>query len=80
MKDIRHTLIPFFLLLLSMAATSVYAQQEDAETQFQTGVRYEEGDSVEQDLKKAFEWYEKAAAQGDDLDARYLKYTANYIF
>ena len=52
MNDIRHTLISFLLLLLSAGATSVFAQQ-DAEEQFKIGVRYEEGDSAQQDLKKA---------------------------
>ena len=64
MKDIRHTLILSLLLLFTMAATNVYAQQEDAEALFQTGVRYESGDSVEKDLKTAIEWFEKAAAKG----------------
>ena len=63
MKDIRHTLISLLLLFLSAGATNVFAQQ-DAEEQFKTGVRYEEGDSVEKDLKKAVEWFEKAANQG----------------
>ena len=34
------------------------------ETQFNLGICYEGGGGVPHDIKKAFEWYEKAAEQG----------------
>ena len=36
----------------------------DAEAQTILGIRYEDGDGVEQNYAKAREWYEKAANQG----------------
>ena len=64
MKDIKHILILPLLLLFTMAVTNVYAQQEDAEALFAMGNRYANGEGVEQDMKKAIEWVEKAAEQG----------------
>ena len=40
------------------------ADNGDAEAQYNLGVMYDEGTSVEQDLGKAAEWYRKAAEQG----------------
>lgn len=40
------------------------AELGDAEAQYNLGVMYDEGTSVEQDLGKAAEWYRKAAEQG----------------
>lgn len=51
------------------------AQAGDANAEFIVGNRYETGNGVLQDRKKAYEWYQKAAAQGnqpaqDMLDGR----------
>jgi TPR repeat protein len=40
------------------------AELGDAEAQYNLGVMYDEGTSVDQDLVKAAEWYRKAAEQG----------------
>lgn len=40
------------------------AELGDAEAQYNLGVMYDEGTSVEQDLGKAADWYRKAAEQG----------------
>ena len=40
------------------------ANQGDAEAQNNLGLMYDLGQGVEQDYKKAIEWYEKAAEQG----------------
>ena len=34
---------------------------------------YDNGEGVEQDMSKGFEWYLKAAAQGDDYAKKKLK-------
>ncbi|MHB8454496.1 MAG: tetratricopeptide repeat protein [Acidiferrobacterales bacterium] len=41
------------------------AKAGDATSEFIVGNRYESGNGVPQDVKKAYEWYEKAAAQGN---------------
>jgi len=46
------------------------AELGDVEAQYNLGVMYDEGTSVEQDLVKAAEWYRKAAEQGF-LEAQY---------
>jgi len=46
------------------------AELGDAEAQYNLGVMYDEGASVEKDLVKATEWYRKAAEQGF-LEAQY---------
>jgi len=40
------------------------AESGSAKCQFELGERYENGEGVKQDFKKAFEWYEKSASQG----------------
>ena len=40
------------------------AELGDVEAQYNLGVMYDEGSSVEQDYEKAAEWYRKAAEQG----------------
>jgi len=40
------------------------AELGDVEAQYNLGVMYDEGTSVEQDFGKAAEWYRKAAEQG----------------
>ncbi|HVV69715.1 MAG TPA: tetratricopeptide repeat protein [Gammaproteobacteria bacterium] len=40
-------------------------EPSDAKTQYELGVRYEKGDGVEKDLKKAFMFYELAAQQNN---------------
>jgi len=40
------------------------AELGDAEAQYNLGVMYDEGASLEKDLNKAAEWYRKAAEQG----------------
>ena len=46
------------------------AELGDVEAQYNLGVMYDEGTSVEQDFSKAAEWYRKAAEQGF-LEAQY---------
>ena len=40
------------------------AQSGDSEAQYKLGECYFNGDGIEQDYKKAVEWYEKSANQG----------------
>lgn len=40
------------------------AELGDAEAQYNLGVLYDEGAGVEQDLRTAVSWYQKAASQG----------------
>jgi TPR repeat protein len=46
------------------------AELGDVEAQYNLGVMYDEGTSVEQDFGKAAEWYRKAADQGF-MEAQY---------
>lgn len=41
------------------------AHQGDANAQKNLGVMYDNGDGVKQDKQQAFEWFLKAAEQGD---------------
>lgn len=41
------------------------AQNGDAEAQYIIGLMYKDGKGVQKDIKKAAEWFEKAAAQGN---------------
>lgn len=43
-----------------------FAEQGDADSQFELGVRYANGDGVTQDYAKAAFWFEKAARQGHE--------------
>jgi hypothetical protein len=38
----------------------------DADAQFKLGMRYDKGKGVDVDKAKAFEWYQKAAKQGNE--------------
>lgn len=42
------------------------AKQGYADAQYQLGICYEKGQGVKQDLKIAYQWYEKAAANGNN--------------
>lgn len=44
----------------------IEAEQNNARTQYSLGVMYDNGEGVEQNYGKAFEWYTKAADQGDE--------------
>jgi len=46
------------------------AEQGHADTQYNLGIMYKEGQGVAQDYKEAVKWYRKAAEQGD-ADAQY---------
>ena len=46
------------------------AEQGDAEAQFKLGVRYINGQGVDQSYTEAVKWFRKAAEQGD-ADAQY---------
>ena len=48
-----------------VTTTQVIAEQEDADAQYRLGFKYYMGKGVEQDYAKAFEWYLKAASQGN---------------
>nr|WP_321403391.1 tetratricopeptide repeat protein [uncultured Desulfobacter sp.] len=47
-----------------------WAEQGDAQSQFILGLRYAQGDAVEQNFAEAAKWWQKAAAQGF-ADAQY---------
>ena len=49
------------------ATTQAIAEQEQADAQYRLGFKYYMGKGVEQDYAKAFEWYLKAAKQGEQL-------------
>lgn len=49
----------------SFADLQRQAEQGDADAQFSLALRYAKGYGVPQDYTKAWEWYLKAAAQGD---------------
>src|SRR3990172_3048333 len=42
------------------------AEKGDASAQFIVGFRYESGSGTERDMKKAMDWYAKAATQGHE--------------
>jgi len=44
----------------------VKAEAGDADGQYSLGYVYYEGEGVEQDYKKAFEWRQKSTGQGED--------------
>lgn len=46
------------------------AARGDAVAQYSLGICYSEGDGVQQDYRKAFEWFEKSAEQGN-ADSQY---------
>ncbi|MDO1935179.1 tetratricopeptide repeat protein, partial [Escherichia coli] len=48
----------------SLPAIEKSAEGGNAASQYQLGVKYENGEGVEQDAQKALEWYIKAAEQG----------------
>ena len=47
-----------------------YAEQGDYIAQYWLGMRYYDGEGVEQDYRQAAKWYQKAAEQGNE-DAQY---------
>ena len=53
------------------AETKAKAEAGDADAQFNLGVMYYQGLGVEQDLKEAVKWYQKAADQGDVAMAQF---------
>jgi len=78
MKPLLLTLIGSLLLPLCLAAqqpttqdemsieeTRKLAEQGDAAAQTSLGLRYYNGEEVEQDYKQAMEWFRKAADQGE---------------
>ncbi len=77
MHRIRLVLVCSLLLLPTLAWSAddvqarifqyflTKAKAGDANAEFIVGNRYETGNGVPQDSKKAYEWYEKAAAQGN---------------
>ena len=56
-----------------------FAEQGDADSQFELGVRYANGDGVTQDYAKAAFWFEKAARQGTLLLFVGMKGLANKV-
>jgi TPR repeat protein len=44
------------------------AEQGVAGAQYNLGVMYYKGQGITQNYKQAFDWYSKAAAQGNDAD------------
>lgn len=50
---------------LALAELQPLAEQGDSDAQAYLGGMYRRGQGVEQDYRKAFEWYEKAAESGD---------------
>ena len=57
---------------LALKANMDAAAKGDAYGEFRMGERYRDGDGVEKDLKKAREWFSKAADQGDKEAAKRL--------
>jgi len=53
------------LQTFSIASLLETAQQGNAESQYQLGMRYQYGDGVVMDINKANQWLAKAAASGD---------------
>ncbi|MFA6102820.1 MAG: tetratricopeptide repeat protein [Victivallaceae bacterium] len=52
-------------LVESVADSHKNDEPEDAEAQYNLGVRYQNGDGVDKDMTKAVVWYRKAAEQGN---------------
>ena len=49
------------------------AENGDASAQYKLGLMYENGQGTKRDMEKAREWYEKAAANGDEEAKEALK-------
>ena len=74
MKLSKKILLPFTLCVFinpvfadqeSFKETEVKATQGNVKSQYNLGVMYWKGQDVAQSYIKAFEWFGKAAAQGD---------------
>ena len=52
---------------MKIEETMVLAEQGDVDAQYNLGLYYQYGRGVEQNSKKAVEWYAKAAEQGPKL-------------
>lgn len=53
----------------TLKAMVVLANKGDAEAQYHVGMMYNNGIGTEQDLRRAFEWFQKSTAAGDPLGA-----------